>query len=89
MAITVSEGDIGLHFDGLDIAVRGDNAKGVFSKDNKRAVFWRNGERFYEAVVARSGAAEKDFRLIAPYLERDVASPEKNEAKIKAWKEAK
>ena len=27
------------------------------------------------------------FRSIAPYLESDVASPEKSKAEIKAWKE--
>jgi hypothetical protein len=52
-------------------------------------IFWQNGDRFYEAVFARKGAAEKDFKSFAPYFERDVASPEKSEAEIKAWKEGK
>jgi hypothetical protein len=89
VAITVSKGEIGLHFDGPDIAVRGNNAKGVFGKDNRRAIFWRNGERFYEAVFARSGASEKDFKSITAYLEKDISSPAKSEAEIRAWKEAK
>jgi hypothetical protein len=89
VTITISKGEIGLHFDGPDIAIRGNNAKGVFGKDNRIAIFWRNGERFYEAVFARSGAAEKDFKSIAAYLEKDISSPAKSEAEIRAWKEAK
>jgi hypothetical protein len=85
----VFEDEIGLYFNGPDIEVRNNNAKGVFAKDGRRAIFWRNGERFYEAVFAQAGTAEKDFKSIAAYLERDVASPEKSEAEIKAWKEAK
>ena len=85
----IFQAEVALYFDGPDVEVRGNNAKGVFSKGEKRAIFWRNGERFYEAVFARAGAVEKDFKSIAPYLERDVASPEKSKAEIKAWKEAK
>jgi hypothetical protein len=85
----ISEKEIGLHFDGPDVAVRTNNAEGVFAKEDSRVIFWQNGDRFYEAVFARKGAAEKDFKSFAPYFERDVASPEKSEAEIKAWKEGK
>lgn len=87
--ITISKGEIGLYFDGPGIVVRGSNAKGVFGKDTRKSIFWRNGERFYEAVFARSGVAEKDFKSIAAYLEKDVSSPEKSEAETRAWIEAK
>jgi hypothetical protein len=88
VAITISEGEIGLYFDAGDLVVRDNNAQGVFGKDNRRAIFWRNGERFYEAVFARSGATEKHLTSIGAYLERDVSSPPKSEAEIKAWKES-
>jgi hypothetical protein len=58
----VFEGEIGLYFDGPDITIRHGNAKGVFAKDNRTAIFWRNGDRFYEAVFARTGTSEKNFR---------------------------
>jgi hypothetical protein len=87
--VTISDGEIGLYFDGPDIEVRGNNGKGAFAKDERRAIFWRNGDRHYEMVFARAAAAGKDFQSIAPYLEEDVASPEKSKAEIKAWKEGK
>lgn len=85
----IGKGEIGLYFDGPDVTVRHSNAKGLFGKEKRKAIFWRNGERFYEAVFARAGVAEKDFVSIAPYFERDVASPKKSEAEIEAWREAR
>ena len=88
--ITVSKGEIGLHFDGPDvITVQGKDAKGVFVKDNRNAIFWTNGARCYGAVFSRKGATEKDLQSIAAYLEKDISSPEKSEAEIRAWKETK
>lgn len=87
--VTISDTDIGLHYDGAGLVVRTSNAEGVFAKGRQRVIFWRNGTPYYEAVFAREGSTEADFKSIAPYFGEDVASPKKSEAEIKAWKDAK
>jgi hypothetical protein len=89
VVVKVSDQDVGLYFDGPDVSIRDNNSKGVFANGDHRAIFWENGQKFYEIVLADTEWNAAAPKSIAPYLEEDVASPEKSPAEIKAWKEAK
>lgn len=86
VTITISKEDIGLHYEGPDIDVRTNNAQGVYRKDDRRIIFWRNGERHYQAVFARHGSTPADFHSLQPYIKEAVASPEKSEEEIAKWR---
>ena len=86
VSITIVPSDIGLHFFGKDVEIRGTNAKSVFSKGEQQVVFWRNGEEVIETVFARAGSLAKDFRSIAPYFSEDVSSPGSPKRKLRLGK---
>jgi len=88
VAVTIGEHEVGLQFRGIDVDVRSGNAE-TFAEADRRVMFWRNGERFYEAVFAQTDNAKTAAKSIEPYFERDTASPAKSQAEIRAWRDSR
>jgi hypothetical protein len=65
--------------------VRGNNARGVFGRDDELAIEWRNGEQSYEAVFGPHRDPSAD-RSLAPFLKQNVASPEMTERAVEEWR---
>jgi hypothetical protein len=81
------EGDgIRLDFTGADVQVRGNNAREVIGRGEDQAVIWRNGIRSYQVVFGPASREKSSFRSLAPYVTRDVASPEVSLEEIEAWR---
>lgn len=77
--VTITETDIGLHFDRTGLAgISSDTAKSAFTnkKDSRAVIFWRNGVEFYEAVFTYEWD-EKRYKSLLPHFGGDLASPEK------------
>lgn len=77
--VTITETDIGLHFDRTGLAsVSSPTARGAFTNknDSRAIIFWRNGSEFYEAVFTYEWD-EKRYKSLLPHFGGDLASPEK------------
>jgi len=88
VAVTIEDKAIGLHYEGDDIVVADNNALGVYGKGAMRVIFWKNGDRYYEAVFRPKKEVETSKSIIE-YFEADVESPKKSKAEIEAWKSGK
>lgn len=75
--VTVTETDIGLHFDRTGLSnVSSPTAKGAYTKGSRAIIFWRNGAEFYEAVFTYEWD-ETRYQSLLPHFGGDLASPEK------------
>lgn len=83
VTVTVSDA-IMLHFDGNDIKVRDNNAKGVYEKGKQRLIVWDKKNRYLEVVFGDSG--KRKHKSFTKSFGADVSSPEISEAEILAWK---
>lgn len=86
VAVAIDEADVRVRYAGLDVVVRGNNAKAVLGNGDSTMVVWRNGSRYYEVVFGPEGRPASSFRSLAAYMREDVASPEMSEREIQAWR---
>jgi hypothetical protein len=83
--LTVEEDDVRLWFDGEDVQVRGNNARELLGRGTEQMVVWENGTWSYDAVFGPAGRPKSSFRSLAPYVQRDVHSPEPSPEEMEAW----
>lgn len=77
--ITITDTDIGLHFDRTGLAaISSDTAEGAFTNrnDSRAVIFWRNGSEFYEAVFTYEWD-EGRYQPLLPHFGGDLTSPGK------------
>jgi hypothetical protein len=86
--VTVDSAEISLFHRGLDVQVRGNNALGVYAKDDQQQIVWRNGTLSFEVVLGDADREASSFRSLEPYVGADVSSPEVSKEAIDAWRRA-
>lgn len=84
VSVSITPKEIELSFEGIDIEVRSNNAKGVYGKKNQQMIVWKNGTQHFEVVFGESN--ELPYHSFADAFGEDSASPEKSMEEINAWK---
>ena len=82
--VTISKEDIGLHFQGNDVNVGGNNTALTKAGSDQRAVFWKNGTPNLEAVlnITQKGKMQLVDKLDNNAKSRELSVEEINEMKF-------
>jgi hypothetical protein len=84
VSVSINPKEIELRFEGKDIQIRSNNAKGVYGKENQQMIVWKNGVQHFEVVFGMT--EEQSFPSFAKSFGENVASPEWSAEEINAWK---
>ncbi|HEG44699.1 MAG TPA: hypothetical protein ENH94_11700 [Phycisphaerales bacterium] len=77
--VTIAQSEIGLFFSGNDINVGQGNSLGAYAKGNKRAIYWKTGEKYYDIVLNVDAGKNK---AIIKQFGQNVKSREISEEEI-------